>query len=801
LAHIEQQLFRPVRAVAPSADGAGILCLKAPGMVGEARMVARAIKLLLLDGVSADDILVTMRDVLPYADLLREVLGEYGIPVDIEGTEPLLRNSAVAALLRGIRLPEDDWPFAAVTALLRSNYFRPAWIEASTDIAQHAETLLRLLGEPRGRDAYLRAVETWAEKPLPGLEDEQAEESRRRRIHDLAGKCRPFLQRFFRSWDDAPQRAALADHVIWLRRFAEELGPAAVANEVPRDRLALERFWDELDRWVRLEALLPDGGQARDRAQFFRALSALAAEAGLARTPRGPGRVRIISAELARHVSVPHLFVLGLGERSFPNLAAKEPLFDEAERQAFNQAGLDLPCLADRLPDEMLLFYQVVTRARQQLVLSYPAVDDKGQELLPSSFLHTLLECFEPNTVPVESRSMLVDRYDRDMPLSPAEHRVQAAIRGQTSLLSPDLAGNLTAAARMAQHRLADKDFTPYDGLLRHPAVIAQLDELCGAEKVFSPTALETYISCPFRFFLQHVLRLEPVEDPREEIEQTRRGSAFHRALARLHRQLDAAGIQQPAPAVSEHLRQQLEDAVEEYVARAPSPASKELWRLEGQRLRRAAARYESHWHRFVAPWRELEVSPRPLLFEAEFGGNGIDPLSICVDDVQVQIGGRIDRIDVAELSEGLGFWIIDYKTGSGQHSMAVELREFRRLQLTLYALAVERVLLADKPSRPLGLAYWMVTDTGHKPALPPKRVTSWLEQAGEWLRVREELERWVATLVRHIRAGTFPLKPRSDTCTETCDFAQVCRISQARPVVAEKTWHLPLPITTPWMG
>src|SRR5205807_1084051 len=130
---------------------------------------------------AADDVLVTVRDLAPYADLVREVFAEYAIPTDVEGAEPLHRNPALATLLRALRLPDEDWPFAAVTALLRSSYFRPAWPEtrADPDLAQHGEALLRILAEPRGRDTYLRAVAFWANQVPPGLDDEQAEESRR----------------------------------------------------------------------------------------------------------------------------------------------------------------------------------------------------------------------------------------------------------------------------------------------------------------------------------------------------------------------------------------------------------------------------------------------------------------------------------------------------------------------------------------------------------------------------------------------------------------------------------------------
>jgi RecB family exonuclease len=788
--------------VSVTGDGDGLLLLEAPGMLGEARMAARQIKMLLTGGTPAEEILVTLRDLPPYADLLREVFGEYGIPVDIEGTEPLTRCPAVATLLRALRLPDDDWPFAAVTALLRSSFFRPSWPETHADpeVAQHAEVLLRLLGEPRSRDAYREAVRRWAEDPPPGLEDEQAEESRRMRTHALAQRCRPFLERFFRAWDGAPQQAAPAEHVAWLRRFAIDLGIEGARGE----SRAWHRFQEEIDQWLRLDHLLHPSPRPLARKELLRRLGSLAAQAGVARTPRGPGRVRILSAPLARTLTVDYLFVLGLGERSFPRLIPPDPLFDEAERQALRQAGLDMPCVSDLMPDEMLLFYEVVTRARRRLVLGYPAVDAKGQPLLPSSFLNHVRDCFTPNALAVERRTMLIEGFDRDEPLSPAEHRVQLArsspglATGLGSGLPPDLAANLRAAALMTQQRFEEGDFTVYDGRFRDTGVIAEVAKQFGPESVFSPTALEDYIACPFRFFLRHVLRLETLEEPTEEIEVTRRGQAFHRALSRLHLQLKAQGVVQPAPVVDEEVLRQLEAAVEEYVVRAPSQASKTLWRLEGARLLRVGARYPGHWQKFLDAWKPVAVRPQPFWFEVDFGlrkeagATGFPPLVIRSEGIEVRISGRIDRVDIAELEQGVGFWIIDYKTGKSGHYTGKDLGEFRRLQLTLYALAVEQVLLADRAARPLGLAYWMVTENGPKVALPGKGPLTWFHETERWRAVREQLQSWVAKLAAHIRQGVFSLKPRSEHCTLTCDFSQVCRISQARSVA--KGWELPLP-------
>ena len=38
----------------------------------------------------------------------------------------------------------------------------------------------------------------------------------------------------------------------------------------------------------------------------------------------------------------------------------------------------------------MLLFYEVLTRATERLTISYPALDDKAQDLPPSSYVTEL---------------------------------------------------------------------------------------------------------------------------------------------------------------------------------------------------------------------------------------------------------------------------------------------------------------------------------------------------------------------------------------------------------------------------
>lgn len=795
-------LIRPEAetSIVPASPRVPLRHFEASGELGEARLVARHIRELLANGTRPDRVLVVARHfTLGTIDLFREVFGEYGIPHDAEGADSLGRAPAVAFLLRAWRLPDDDWEFAPVAAVLRSSFFRPNWpeVRADPEVPAKAETLLRMLGEARGRDAYLKAVATWERTPPEPLEDEQPEEPLRQRKQRLAACCRPFLERFFKVWDKLNSGGTAEALIARLKTFADDIG---LSFARPDDAADLDRFWHELDRWARNESSTTTRKLARTE-RFARVLAAVASAPCCARTVRGRG-VALLSAEHAVGLECDYLFLIGLGEGSWPDLSAPVSLLDDSERERLLTMGFTLSDPAARLGHEQLLFNSLVSAPKREVVLSYAAVDGKGQKLLPSSFLRELLTKSSPSHT--AQQRMLLDGYFDQEPMSAAELRVLCAQTGMGSLpstLNPDLIDNLSRAQVVARARFASDTFTPFDGELRHPAVTAELTERLGRDKVFSPTSLDNYIACPFRFLLQHVLRLEPLEDPSEEVKYTRRGSAFHRALARFHKQVNEilpaaiAGGELPK-GLTDELVEHLAAAIEEYAARAPSLATAELWRLEGKRLKRAALRYREHWHKFCKPWREQNATPTPHKFEASFGVPGVGavgPLVIAIGEVEVRIGGYIDRVDLVQLDETDAFWVIDYKTGRATNYQASHVERFEKLQLPLYALAVERVILGSRKARPLGLAYWLVTDTGAKTMLPTKKAQSWLADAEAWPKFRDQLEAWVSTLATHIRMGDFPLAPRSETCTDTCGFGSVCRIAQSRNT--GKVFALELPL------
>lgn len=175
-----------------------------------------------------------------------------------------------------------------------------------------------------------------------------------------------------------------------------------------------------------------------------------------------------------------------------------------------------------------------------------------------------------------------------------------------------------------------------------------------------SPTAINTWLRCPLRFFYHYVGGLEETNVTDDELELDNRtfGNVFHRAADLLYHRLP----QYVDKTVLEHLlhqKQELERAVDEaFHLEMPQLPVNGLYLIQ----REAIVQY---LHQLVA--LDLRMVPFRIL------GLEID-ITQTIDITQgselkrLKIGGRIDRLDLVD--EGTAherIRVVDYKTGSRQ--------------------------------------------------------------------------------------------------------------------------------------
>jgi RecB family exonuclease len=235
-----------------------------------------------------------------------------------------------------------------------------------------------------------------------------------------------------------PQRATLPRWAEAWKRLAAGTGLLGAMDDAS-DRQAWDRLMEAAAESDTLAGWLGRPPPELDRPAACDALLDILASDRIGHPGDESGRVRVLSAESVRSISVPYLFLAGLSERVFPSPDREDRLYSETEFLRLIEAGLPLVPRTERNRQEMLLFYEAVTRATKRLYLSFPALDASGQPLLPSPFLREVEQVFGPCGIPRTQQTDLSPVPQSDEPLCEAELRVKAidmALDGNVALLA-----------------------------------------------------------------------------------------------------------------------------------------------------------------------------------------------------------------------------------------------------------------------------------------------------------------------------------------------------------------------------
>lgn len=761
LREVERELFRDDAHARPAIlDGGGLKLLGAPEGYGVGLMVAREVRRALeARGVAPEDVLVLLRSWDEAGEVVFDVLRSWGLPVSAVGRRRALANAPeISALRMAMRLPINGWETAGLVKLLRHGQFQPSWESIRPlDLAAIASAI-RDTRVYRGKEEILGGLDRMIQEERPG--------SRRR---ERASSARAFLERLISEIEEIARPGAWRKQSERLLRLAEVLGLKGEAVE-------------------RLGGAMDDHAAVLDRAgedefvsweRFVGEAETLARAAGEMDDSPAPGTMAVSTVGHAAGARGRVVVLANLKEGVFPSRESVEGDEPEGIGRAFAR--------------EMTQFLRVLGSASDEVILVYPTRDEKGQELLASGFVDDLRRRLEPKAL--AKIHEVVERFDPalvdrpELAVAPADARVRAlalACRehqgGELARLSTDprhrapLHGS-AAALRLLAQRLDPRVLGAYDGRLNHAAARA-LTARFGPNAVFSPSQLESFLLCPFQFFMKYVLKLESVDESDElEEDYMERGDRIHQALEELEtRRRDEGGnrLELVDVLIKTEMRVELTGG---------SEAGPGLRTIENRRLEQTLMRYLDQVEKYEKPSYKASSKGKtkgnaeaatPHGFEVSFGAERGEPsrgeLLLGEGDRAVRLRGKIDRVDRVETGQGAFFRVIDYKTGGCP--TAADVKNYLMVQLPLYALAVERLGLAGEHLELRDVGYWSLKDEGFKPIA-----------LDDWEARKGELEAVVVGAVGRLRDGFMVIDPRKDDCTRTCDFKSVCRITQVRAV------------------
>jgi ATP-dependent helicase/nuclease subunit A len=682
----------------PAIDGATPLnCL------AEARAVAERLRSLADEGVPRGEMVVLLR-AFSHLDAYEDALERAGLRPYVVGGRGYWSQQQVAdvcALLAVIANPLDD--HALFGAL------------ASPACAVAPDTLWLLRAAAGKRKHVWPAVERAAGLGGAELVDSKRLQSIPEGERELLAK---FVARIASLRDRGPRlslpeltEAAVTETGYDLAVLSRPAGEARFANVRKMGRLAAEFEQRE-------------GRDLRGFLDFLAARAETDAEAQAATAAEGHDGVRIMTVHNAKGlefgvVAVPDLSrrllngarspLLVLGREEQPRVGLRIVRLGSPKIDLFDYGTLCEEAAGREAEEELRLFHVAATRARERLIVSGVVNPNPGKETKGKSVIERLVDTLgvprdEDSTVPVAPPA---PRPGLEAELGPSEIAVRV------NLPSPERAAELRTLRRAgAATRELGEGSPPL--IERQPPTVPS--------RPLSYTAISAYKECPYRFYMERVLGLAPIdqEAPSDETalsqpeERTARGAAVHALLE----WSQANAWAEPSLQLAE--RHAVANGLE-------LPAASDL--LEPVR----------QW--ICSPLRE-RIGDEAIRVRAEV------PLLLGV-------GGTVLRgsIDLLVEREGAPPLVVDYKTDRLAGADPAERASHYDVQRSIYALAVAEALGAEE----VEVAYVFL----ERPAEPAISVLS----AAEMAAARASLEETIAC----IDSGDFPVAPAEERDWSLC--------------------------------
>lgn len=492
------------------------------------------------------------------------------------------------------------------------------------------------------------------------------------------------------------------------------------------------------------------------------------------------GRVRITSIWESRGLEFPVVFVPGMVSDLFPaRHPARQLLYGEdlgPTRSALR--GIDLPgtISPDKwLAQERQLFYIAMTRAKEELYLTFAHHYPENEDCEPSPFLADLLNGKEISTdncaqCGIIYQERAVSSLSSELP-SPEEIASTADLEIACYRYVRELEQMDQHKAEEITKLLASADvFHEPQKPMRDVPIALQ----SGA---FSYTSIRNFLSCPRRYFLAHLLRVEPDYGPGAQF-----GRLVHKALGLFHSQypdlgsFDLEELQSAIRKTLFHLWNGGTDMEEEEFPCYGAEFAGN--RLQAQSyLRVAEETLLSYLQTEYSRWHEGRSC---ILTEDGFQFTIFDKYNLI---------GRIDRIDDCALGEE----IVDFKTSlydkDGESALISKFLnvdddpDYRPedYQLPIYYFAC----LGNSDRNPKKLVVYQLRNFSKSTGGPFRREIEVLPDADtrsekkDKFITRADLESvkddMLKTLDRMV-SGVYHPEPRKyDVCERECEFSFIC--------------------------
>ena len=409
------------------------------------------------------------------------------------------------------------------------------------------------------------------------------------------------------------------------------------------------------------------------------------------------------SADIVRFDSPKVTFVYDVNSGVFPQKLSFKGVFTRAEQEKLITNGIEINLnpLQKAIVEKMYL-YTALTSPCEKLYVSYTVNTLKGDITEPSLIIEQILSGLNISKLVVSQLDSSAYVYDLFTLRNSYVKLKSQGLNCDTELeLLMELKDSsfLRTTEDLFNEKLAENIFPE------------TAKKLIGDEVRLSPTKIELFYSCPFRYFIENMLKIKKRE--KAEYNQLVSGSAMHKVLEDIINQIGVTvGFDKIVGLTHAQVEKMVTNILQSYINSILSVNSQ------------TGARFKYNLERLVNMLciivehigREFAASEfKPIGTEVSVRADGmVSPIKLEIDGTKFYINGSIDRVDLANINNEDYVLVTDYKSGDKKFS----LNEFfygLNMQMLIYLFALcdddevdntDRLVSKYGRLKPTGIAY-----------------------------------------------------------------------------------------------
>lgn len=704
LSHLERNVFSPlIRAcepASPAQTAAAIQAVRCRHEYDEVDYVLSSIAALVQErGFRYRDIAVLTRDLETYLPLLEAAFPRYRIPYYSDREMPVTGFPLIRLVRNVLQCLTDGFSSEHILSWLKCG-LSPFSLEEVAEFENYI--FVWDISAGQWNDPFTGHPQ--------GFQEEMSDEAQEalERINHLRAyvcACLGSLREAVRGESGLGICSALWEFLeqAGVRNALEARMAELYAREEWEEAALLSRIWDTLA--AILDEIADASGKVPVSMEQFSAYFLQAAQVhGLGRLPQSLDCVTVGQADRIRVSQKRAVFILGVNENVFPYVPTGGGVFTDREREQLLQLDIDIARpLKDQMREERFVAYKALCLPSEHLILTARTADIAGTVMAPSILFGELQRMFGPavirdtQDIPREyfcrsgetAFSCLAGRYLDDTPLT-------AALRQ----LLPEYgyAQRLQGLSRVLEKRTFS---------IRNRSNAAAL---FGTRMRISPTRVESFYHCRFRYFMEQGIRAFPLR--RAELDPLETGTLIHQILFTVTSQVDLKQDYDRSV-----MRRLVQTELDRYIASVMGGVRNKTNRFLYlyNRVCLSVLKIIEQLHEELAQSRF-----EPIGYEVEIrDGAEITPLRLMgEDETEIIVFGKVDRIDAYTNAKGEKFIrIIDYKSGRKTFNLNDVLYGLN-LQMLIYLQCIlQNGSGAYANALPAGILYMPAADAA--PSLP----------------------------------------------------------------------------------